>query len=58
MLELSERLADSTRHIQKTKGIRPHVSDRPPDQSTQPGHLSHLDFRYHSKVKKRRLRPV
>jgi hypothetical protein len=33
----------------KTLGIRPHVSARPSDQSTQFGHLSHLDSRYRSR---------
>jgi hypothetical protein len=32
--------------------IRPHVSARPSDQSTQVGHLSHLDPRYHNNKKK------
>jgi hypothetical protein len=38
--------------MQEIQGIRPHVSDRPSDQSTQLGHLSHLDTRYHSRSKK------
>jgi hypothetical protein len=36
----------------KIQEIRPYVSDRLSDQSTQLGHLSHLDPRYHSKSKK------
>jgi hypothetical protein len=44
MLERSEGLADWTKHhIQETQEIRPHCSARPSDQSTQLGHLSHLD---------------
>jgi hypothetical protein len=41
----------NTTHRRK-KGICPHVSDSPSDQSTQLGHLSHLDSCYHSRSKK------
>jgi hypothetical protein len=34
------------------EGDRQNASDRPPDQSTQRGHLSHPDFRYHRRTKK------
>jgi hypothetical protein len=34
------------------QGIRPHVSSRSSDHSTQLGHLSHLDSRYHSRSNK------
>jgi hypothetical protein len=50
MLECSEGLADwAQHHIQEIQGISPHVSAGPSDQSTQFGHLSHLDCRYHSR---------
>jgi hypothetical protein len=50
MLERSKGLTDwSKHHIQEIQGIRPHVSDRPSDQTTQLGLLSHLDYRYHKK---------
>jgi hypothetical protein len=50
MLEWSEGLANwSQHHIQEIQGISRHFSDRPSDQSTQLGHLSHLDPRYHSR---------
>jgi hypothetical protein len=53
MLERNEGIADSTKHhIQEIQGIRPHVSDRPFDQSNQLGHLSHMDSNYHSRSKK------
>jgi hypothetical protein len=40
MLERREGLADRTQHhTQEIQGIRPHVSARPSDQSTQLGHL-------------------
>jgi hypothetical protein len=53
MLERREGLADSTRHhIQELQGTRPHVSDRPSDQSTQLGSLSHLDSHYRSRSQK------
>jgi hypothetical protein len=43
MLERSEGLTDWTKHyLQEMQGIRPHVSGRLSDQSTQLGHLSHL----------------
>jgi hypothetical protein len=52
MLEWSPGLADRTeQHTQEIQGIRPHVSGRPSDQSDQLGHLSHLDFHYHSRSK-------
>jgi hypothetical protein len=52
MSEWSEGLADGTKHhIQELQGIRPHVADGPSNQSTQTVHLSHLDFRYHSRNK-------
>jgi hypothetical protein len=35
-----------------------HVFAKPSDQPTQLGHLSHLDLRYYSKVKKLRLHQV
>jgi hypothetical protein len=40
----------SIHHTQKIQGISPHVSAGPLDQSTQFGHLSHLDPRYHSRI--------
>jgi hypothetical protein len=46
------------RHIREIQATRPHVSDRPSDQSTQPGHLSHLDSLTAAEVKKLQLRPV
>jgi hypothetical protein len=56
MLERSEGLADWTEHhIQETQGISSHVSSRSSDQSTQLGHLSHLESRYRRKLQ---LRPV
>jgi hypothetical protein len=55
-LEISAGLTDWTKHhIQEIQEIRPHVSDRPSDQSNQLGQLSHLDHRYH---RKKQLRPV
>jgi hypothetical protein len=53
MLERSECLADwNKHHIQEIQGICPHVSGRPSDQSTQLGHLSHLDSTYGSRNQK------
>jgi hypothetical protein len=53
MFERSEGFADWTKyHIQEIQGIRPHVSDRPSDQSPQLGHLSHLDSDYRSRSRK------
>jgi hypothetical protein len=53
MLERHKGLAVLTKHhIQEVQGICPHVSDRPSDQSTQLGHLSHLNSCYHSRSKK------
>jgi predicted GIY-YIG superfamily endonuclease len=50
MLDWSEGLADwNQHHIQEIQGISPHVSAGPSDQSTQFGHFSHLDPRYHSR---------
>jgi hypothetical protein len=40
------------RHTQEIQGIRPRASDRPSAQSTQLGHLSHLDPCYHSRSQK------
>jgi hypothetical protein len=54
-----KRRSDLTKHdIQKIQGICPHVSDRPFDQSTQLGHLSHLASPYTAEVKKLQLCPV
>jgi hypothetical protein len=48
-LERSEGLADWTKHhIQEIKGIRSHVFGSAFDQSTQHGHLPHLDSHYRS----------
>jgi hypothetical protein len=53
MLERREGLAHWTEHhIQEIQWIRPHVSSTSSDQSTQLGHLSHLDSRYHSRSNK------
>jgi hypothetical protein len=48
MLERGEGFVDrnNKHHKQEIQGIDPHVSDRPSDQSTELGHLSHLDFHY------------
>jgi hypothetical protein len=55
MLERGEGLADWTRRlVHEIQGIRPHVSDIPSNQSTQLGHLSHLESHYHSRSKKKR----
>jgi hypothetical protein len=35
--------------LQEVQGIRPHASAGPSDQSSQFGHLSHLDLRYHNR---------
>jgi hypothetical protein len=60
VLERSEGLADWTEHhIQEIQRIRSHVSAGPSDQSTQSGHLSHLESRYHKpEVRKLQFRPV
>jgi hypothetical protein len=34
---------ETKHHMQEIQGFRPHVSARPSDQSTQLGHLTHLD---------------
>jgi hypothetical protein len=39
-------------HTQEIQGICPHVSGRSSNQSTQLGHLSHLDSHYHSRSQK------
>jgi hypothetical protein len=53
MLERREELRDWTEHrVQEIQEIRPHVSDRPSDQSTQLGHLSHLESYYRSRTQK------
>jgi hypothetical protein len=47
MLERSEGLAYQTEHhLQEIQGIRPRVSGCSSDQSTQLGHLSHVDSHY------------
>jgi hypothetical protein len=47
VLEIREGLVDWTEyHLQEVQGIRPHVSGRSSDQSTQLGHLYHLDYHY------------
>jgi hypothetical protein len=52
-MERSEAFADLTkRHIQEIHWIRPHVSGRSSDQSTQLGHISHLDSHYWSRCQK------
>jgi hypothetical protein len=59
MLKRSEGLADSTKHhLQKIQEIRPHVSGRSSDQSTQLGHLSHLSPMMAAEVRKLQLYPV
>jgi hypothetical protein len=53
MLERSEDLADWTKHhLQEIRGIHPHVCGRSSNQSTQLGHLSHLDSHYCSRSQK------
>jgi hypothetical protein len=53
MLERSEGLADWTKHhIQEIEGISPHISGRSSGQSTQLGHLSHLESQYRSRSQK------
>jgi hypothetical protein len=53
MLQRSEGLVDWTKHhLQEIQGICQHVSGRSSDQSTQLGHLSHLDSRYRSRSQK------
>jgi hypothetical protein len=52
MLEQSESLADSAHHhIQEIQGTSPHISAGSSNQSTQFGHLSHLDPRDRSRNK-------
>jgi hypothetical protein len=53
ILEWSEAAADWTRrHMQEIHGIRPHISDRPSEQSTQLRYLSHLVCHYRSRSQK------
>jgi hypothetical protein len=53
MLERIEGLTDSTKHhLQESQEIRPHVSGRSSDLSTQLGHLSYLDSHYSSRSQK------
>jgi hypothetical protein len=52
MLERSKGLADEPNMTYRKYKESTHVSDRPSDQSTQLGHLSHLDSCYHSRSKK------
>jgi hypothetical protein len=59
MLERSVGLADRTKHhLQEIQGLRPDISNRPSDQTTQLGHLSHLDSHYRSRSQKLQLHPV
>jgi hypothetical protein len=48
----------TTQYIQEIQGICRRASDRPSDQSSQPGHLSHLDSLIITEVKKLQLRPA
>jgi hypothetical protein len=53
MMERSEALADWTEHqLQEIQGIRPLPSGSSSDQSTQLGHLFHLDFHHWRRVRK------